>query len=68
MHDKRFKRLRDMLEYYSAPGNFSGIADISLNKIGILDDKEKKDIISFLLTLTDKNFVTDTRFSDPSKQ
>jgi cytochrome c peroxidase len=63
MHDGRFRKLKDVLNHYSA--SHAG-ADEALEKIGELSDKEKKDIIAFLLTLTDKNFLNDRRFSDPN--
>ena len=65
MHDGRYKRLRDVIEHYATPGKYNSNADKSLRKIGHLTDKEMKDIIAFLLTLTDKDFVTDKKFTDP---
>lgn len=42
--------------------------DSEIKKIGELSDKERKDIIAFLLTLTDKEFLNDKRFMDPNKK
>jgi cytochrome c peroxidase len=65
MHDGRFRKLKDVLNHYSsADHNKTTAAEI--NKIGSLSDKEKKDIIAFLLTLTDRNFLNDRRFADPA--
>ncbi|MFL5763956.1 MAG: cytochrome-c peroxidase [Bacteroidia bacterium] len=62
MHDGRFKKLKDVLNHY---GTSHAGADEDVKKIGELSDKARKDIIAFLLTLTDKDFLNDKRFSDP---
>lgn len=72
MHDGRFASLDDVFNHYS-----SGIKEnvnvdwrlrnqttgraISLN----ITDKDKKDIIGFLNTLTDEQMLSDPKFSDP---
>lgn len=65
MHDGRFKNLRQVLDHY-ANGNFytDGFDPAIKQNIG-LSDGEKADIISFLKTLTDKDFLYDRRFADP---
>jgi cytochrome c peroxidase len=63
MHDGRFKKLRDVLNHYSDAG--IKVTDPEMKKTADLSDKERKDIIAFLLTLTDKEFLSDPRFSDP---
>jgi len=76
MHDGRFQSLREVIDHYnngiknhpnldpllriSAPDG----APISLN----LTEVEIDDIIAFLNTLTDHQFLTDARFSDPFKK
>lgn len=67
MHDGRFRRLKDVLSHYSHAENYYQHSDTALRKIGILSDKERKDIISFLLTLTDRDFLYDKRFNDPNR-
>ncbi|MCW3102809.1 MAG: Cytochrome-c peroxidase [Bacteroidetes bacterium] len=62
MHDGRFRKLKDVLNHYS---NSPSTADPDITKIGTLSDKERTDIIAFLLTLTDKEFLYDARFADP---
>lgn len=64
MHDGRYRKLKDVMNHYSGCMNHS--ADEEINKIGDLTEKERKDIIAFLLTLTDKEFLNDRRFSDPN--
>ena len=65
MHDGRFKRLSDVLNHY-----VSGIRTIEtvapqLQKGINLSANEKIDLISFLLTLSDKEFLFDSKFSYP---
>ncbi len=66
MHDGRFKKLKDVVNYYADPKNFSRAADPLLFKIGMLNEEEKKELLSFLLTLKDKEFLYDRRFADPN--
>lgn len=66
MHDGRYKKLKDVLNHYSA-SNRNTTTDSEIKKIGDLSDKERKDIIAFLLTLTDKEFLNDRRFVDPNR-
>lgn len=67
MHDGRYRTLKDVLNFYSSDAvqNNSNI-DERIKKVGKLNDQEKKDLISFLLTLTDKTFLYDRRFANPS--
>ncbi|MDF2436874.1 MAG: putative cytochrome c peroxidase precursor [Bacteroidota bacterium] len=62
MHDGRFKKLKDVLNHYAekAKGN------TELAQIGPLSEKDKKDIIAFLLTLTDRDLINDRRFANPA--
>ncbi|MBI3240408.1 MAG: c-type cytochrome [Flavobacteriia bacterium] len=64
MHDGRFKTLRDVLHHYESGG------ENHPNKSAIiqpftLTPAEENDLIAFLKTLTDKQFLTDKRFSKP---
>ena len=54
MHDGRFKKLRDVLAHYASPQMQAQHADPRVQAIGPLSDIERKDIIAFLLTLTDE--------------
>lgn len=62
MHDGRFSRLKDVLNHYT-----TGIEDsptlspLLKNKIP-LDSREKTDLIAFLLTLTDRDFLFNPDF------
>lgn len=63
MHDGRYRKLRDVLNHYGSIHGKS--ADADLNKIGNLSDKERKDIVAFLLCLTDRSFINDPKFRNP---
>ncbi|HEY6159993.1 MAG TPA: cytochrome c peroxidase [Bacteroidia bacterium] len=65
MHDGRFKKLEQVMEFYSK-GNFHGDYDKSLDKTKTLSKQEMLDLIAFLKTLTDKTFLYDKRFADPN--
>jgi cytochrome c peroxidase len=62
MHDGRYRKLKDVLNHYAEVQT----GDDELKKVGGLDEKEKKDIIAFLLTLTDRDFINDKRFANPA--
>ena len=67
MHDGRYKKLKDVLNHYSSK-NHNSTVDSEIKKIGELSDIERKDIIAFLLTLTDREFLNDKRFGDPNRK
>lgn len=62
MHDGRFKKLDDVLNHYAQLSDSEKKSNKSLEKIGEITDRNKQDIIDFLLTLTDKSFLMDRRF------
>ncbi|MFZ4678781.1 MAG: cytochrome-c peroxidase [Flavobacterium sp.] len=68
MHDGRFFTLEAVLDYYSSGIVNSATLDPSLNNGGTLGIAltalEKTKIIAFLKTLTDSQYLTDTRFSE----
>ncbi len=68
MHDGRFGTLDAVLNHYSTAMVNSVTLDPLLNQngtIGIpLTSTEKQQIIAFLKTLTDNQYLTDNRFSD----
>ena len=60
MHNGMFKTLEEVLDYYNDPKKFVADPiniDETLKEPLGLTDKEKKDIIAFLRTLTDKKYV-----------
>lgn len=75
MHDGRFNSLDEVLGHYSDGINFSKSLDTLLMNMTndttsmdnglILTSYEKKSIIAFLNTLTDEEFLNNSRFSSP---
>jgi cytochrome c peroxidase len=68
MHDGRLLSLEAVLDHYSSGIVNSATLDPSLNTGGALGiamtSSEKTKIIAFLKTLTDNQYLTDTRFSE----
>lgn len=69
MHDGRLKTLEDVLNHYSSgmvdSETLDPIFTTANTTIGIpLSENEKQQIIAFLKTLTDDNFLNDSRFSE----
>ncbi|MCW3120790.1 MAG: cytochrome-c peroxidase [Flavipsychrobacter sp.] len=63
MHDGRFKTLSMVLNNYIMGIQQSPSLHPSLRKGIYLSSDQKSDLISFLFTLSDKEFLTDPRFS-----
>lgn len=75
MHDGRFETLREVVEHYNSgikahpnldirlTENFSGTTPINMN----LSETDKDDLIAFLHTLTDNEFITEEKYADPFK-
>ena len=62
MHDGRFASLEEVIEHYNSGGKYSSTVDPLMKKIGVglqLTNKEKEDLIAYLKTLSDNNFITD---------
>jgi len=60
MHNGMFKTMEEVVDYYNDPGKFVSNSiniDDALKKPLGLTDKEKKDIVAFLKTLTDKKYL-----------
>lgn len=65
MHDGRFLTLGQVLDHYSTGIKQSATLDPILMNGGIsLTLQEKNDLISFLESLTDPKFITDSRFKE----
>ena len=65
MHDGRFKKLKEVLNHYAQLDPKTPFLSKELKKIKPLTSNEQKDIIAFLLTLTDKEFLYNQRFQFP---
>ncbi len=68
MHDGRFGTLESVLEHYNSGITDSATLDPILKQNGILgiplSAVEKRQLIAFMKTLTDNQFLTDKRFSE----
>ena len=62
MHDGRFTTLREVLDHYTSIDPSTPYLSKELQKPIVLSDDNKKDLISFLKTLTDKEFLYNPRF------
>jgi cytochrome c peroxidase len=79
MHDGSISSLAEVIDHYAAGGRtissgaFAGVGHDNPNKESNvsgfkLTDDEKKDLIAFLESLTDKEFLANPQFGDPWKQ
>ena len=62
MHDGRFSTLEEVINHYDDGGHYSSTIDPLMKKIGVglqLTNQEKQDLIAFLKTLTDDNFLAE---------
>lgn len=64
MHDGRFKSLEQVLDHYAKGIIQSSTLAPQLREKLTLSEDDKKDIIAFLKTLTDNEFLFDLRFRD----
>lgn len=58
MHDGRFRKLLDVMDHYNSVAR----VDRRLHTAGQLSEKDKRDLIAFLKTLTDRKFIYDPKF------
>jgi cytochrome c peroxidase len=66
MHDGRFQTLEEVLDHYSRGGHGLINEDVNIRPFP-LSDRDKKDLIAFLETLTDSTFIKNPNFSNPFK-
>jgi cytochrome c peroxidase len=67
MHNGKLESLEEVLDFYTAGVQLSPTLDPALNngQLGFsINDDQKKKIIAFLKTLTDEQFLSDSRFSE----
>lgn len=61
MHDGRFATLEQVLEHYNSGGHYTSTVDPLMKKIGIglqLTNQELSDLLAFLKTLSDEDYVS----------
>lgn len=72
MHDGRFETLEEVIDFYSEGLVYSDYAHPLMHKLeppygngAELNQQQKDDVIAFLKTLTDNDFITNPDFSNP---
>ena len=65
MHDGRFTNLQQVINHYTNGIVHSKSLSKQLYKPIVLNSNEKADLVSFLLTLSDKEFINNKAFSPP---
>lgn len=70
MHDSRFFTLEQVVEHYSEHVVQSASLDPLMELVGVggaqLTQDEKEDLVAFLKTFTDENFVNNPAFANPN--
>ena len=66
MHDGRFSTLEAVIDHYSSGGKNHPNKDVRVQPLHFTNS-EKAALIAFLKTLTDRQFLSDPKFSDPFK-
>ena len=67
MHDGRFKKISDVLKHYTSGVVSSKTLAKQLQEPIILSSNDKVDLTAFLLTLTDKSFLFNPKYTFPKK-
>jgi len=66
MHDGRFSSLEEVVDHYNSGGNYSSTVDPLMKKLGVglqLTNQEKQDLLAFLKTLSDSEFIANPAFT-----
>ena len=66
MHDGRFKTLNEVIKHYNSLGHNKGLSKELANPM-YLSDSDRVDLVAFLHTLTDKDFLFNKRLSFPKE-
>ncbi|MBC8343250.1 MAG: cytochrome-c peroxidase [Bacteroidetes bacterium] len=70
MHDGRFKTLEEVIDHYSEGVHYSQTIDPLMKYVAFggtqLTESEKADLLAFLKTFTDHDFITNPEFSKPA--
>lgn len=65
MHDGRFATLEEVIEHYNSGVHFSTNLDVNLRDPLNLNESQKEDLLNFLKTFTDTEFVENPEFHNP---
>ncbi|MGD1848106.1 MAG: cytochrome-c peroxidase [Salibacteraceae bacterium] len=72
MHDGRFKTLEEVVEHYSTGVKWSDTIDPLMKQAtqgGLqLEEDQKRQLVAFLKTLTDEDFINNPAYSDPNSK
>lgn len=68
MHDGRFNTLNDVIKHYNSGIKKSETLSKQLKEPMNLSDNERTELVAFLKTLTDKDFLFNSRFSFPKEK
>ena len=68
MHDGRFKKLNQVLNHYTNEVQYSPTLSQALTKSIKLTSNEKVDVIAFLLTLSDREFLFNQAYGFPKEK
>jgi len=69
MHDGRFQTLEEVIEHYNMGGHISATIDPLMKAAGSgrnWTEQQKQDLLNFLLTLSDPDFISNPDFQDPN--
>lgn len=71
MHDGRFQTLEEVVDHYNSGIDSSSTLDPALDATRatglMLSVQDKQDLVAFLKTLTDYDFITNSKYSDPNQ-
>jgi cytochrome c peroxidase len=68
MHDGRFKKLNQVLNHYTNEVQYSPTLSQALTKSIKLNSNDKVDVIAFLLTLSDREFLFNQAYGFPKEK
>lgn len=67
MHDGRFTTLDEVIDHYVSGGHYAENVNPNVRRL-TLSDRDKKDLLAFLRTLTDTSFVRNPDLQNPFEQ
>ena len=65
MHDGRFEKLKDVIAYYNEGLDTLSFSDPRLSSSMALSPNEQVDLMAFLMTLNDTDFIFNKDFAYP---
>lgn len=68
MHDGSIATLEGVIDHYAAGGRAAGPLQSEFVPGFVITEQEKADVVAFLKSLTDEEFLTSPKYADPFKQ